>query len=148
LTIQLSHSVVTSEPRNFTLTQDSSLTFGTDDQTGVKAFFYSSGELTLWKSVHTIMQVLSIIAVVVALVSVVLKNMAGIEFLWILQAMYVSLLWYQQPLTLPLLSLSGLSASTGINPTAAFAKPYASQTITSRLLYESSSQSSSTSHFI
>ncbi len=95
------------------------------------------------------MQVLSIVAVVSALVSVVLKNMAGVEFLWILQAMYVSLLWYQQPLTLPLFSLSGLSASTGINPSAAFAKPYSSQTITSsRLLYESSLQSSSTSHFI
>jgi hypothetical protein len=66
------------------------------------------------------MQVLSVIGLAAAIVSAALKNLAGIEFLWILQAMYFSLFWYEQPLTLPMFSLSGLSLSNGINPSAAF----------------------------
>jgi hypothetical protein len=40
-TIHLTHTKITSEPRNFTRTQDSSLLFVPIDQTGTKAFFHS-----------------------------------------------------------------------------------------------------------
>lgn len=66
--------------------------------------------------VHIVMQILSIVVLGGALVSIFLKNLAGMELLWILQSMYISLFWYDQPLSLPLYSLAGLSYSHGYNP--------------------------------
>jgi len=44
--------------------------------------------------VHVAMKGVSILALICALGSIVFKNLAGIELLWIMQSMYVSLFWY------------------------------------------------------
>ena len=94
MTLTLSHDNVTSDIRKFKYTTDSFIQVNTKDERSLSSFYYTDGDLKLWGVVHTAMQIVSIIALVCAFGSIFLKNLAGIELLWILQSMYVSLFWY------------------------------------------------------
>lgn len=93
----------------------------------------------MWKAVYVGMEVLAVVGVVGAVAGIVVgKSLVGVEFLWVLQAMYVSLFWYSQPLTLPWLSLSGLSLSNGYTQPVDLLRSYDAQTLShspTRLLY-------------
>lgn len=94
LVVTLAHGVVTSIPRKFVYTLDSTLAFRLKDENGLMPFYYSEEEIKLWGSVHTGLQVVSIVGWVAMVVSVILKSTVGVEFLLILQSLYISLTWY------------------------------------------------------